>query len=345
MDEHSSRRAFLKAAAAATVAGRVRARAVDAGAPATRPARIMWTHLLHLGCNMWFDWDNPAFRDSYVNMTPNLRFDEKLWNELLPRMADAGINTVILVVADGVRYKSHPEIAVKGAWSTGRLREELARLREHGIEPIPKLNFSTTHDTWMKDYARRVSTEPYYAFCRELIAEVIELFDKPRFFHLGMDEETAAHQVGHEHVVLRQHDLWWRDFLFYVKEVERGGSRAWIWSDYVWEHPEVFFAKMPKGVLQSNWYYGRQFDRKVKAVQAYHQLDEHGYQQVPAASNHSSPQSFDLTVKYCREHLTPERLAGFMQTVWRPLTEQYRDRHLQAVEQVKETVARWNGGE
>jgi len=31
--------------------------------------------------------------------------------------------------------------------------------------------------------------------CRELIAEVVELFDSPRFFHLGYDEETAEHQA------------------------------------------------------------------------------------------------------------------------------------------------------
>jgi hypothetical protein len=103
-----------------------------------------------------------------------------------------------------------------------------------GLEPIPKLNFSTCHDYWLGPYARMVSTPKYYEVCQNLIAEVIDLFDKPRYFHLGMDEEEQKHQRWFEHVVLRQYGLWWREFEFFVKQVEKG--QGLIWSDYVWEH-------------------------------------------------------------------------------------------------------------
>jgi hypothetical protein len=56
--------------------------------------------------------------------------------------------------------------------------------------------------------------------------EVSDLFDKPRFFHLGMDEENAEDQKWLNHVVIRQHDLWWHDFYFFVDQVEKNGSRA-----------------------------------------------------------------------------------------------------------------------
>ena len=101
---------------------------------------------------------------------------------------------VVIDLGDGVRYESHPEIAVENASPVEQLREELARLRERGLEPIPKLNFSASHDIWLGPYSRQVSTEPYYAVCRDLIAEAIEIFDHPRLFHLGMDEELAHHQ-------------------------------------------------------------------------------------------------------------------------------------------------------
>ena len=39
-------------------------------------------------------------------------------------------------------YMSHPEIAVRNAWSTERLYKELEKIRNLGLEPIPKLNFS-----------------------------------------------------------------------------------------------------------------------------------------------------------------------------------------------------------
>jgi len=105
-----------------------------------------------------------------------------------------------------------------------------------------------------------VSTDIYYGVCKDLIEEVSKLFDKPRFFHLGMDEETAAHQVNHNYAVVRQGDLWWNDLYLFIAEVEKNGVRPWVWSDYAWHNAELFFKKMPKSVLQSNWYYGSEFD-------------------------------------------------------------------------------------
>ena len=81
-------------------------------------------------------------------------------------MARAGMNMLVIDLGDGIRYESHPEIAVQGAWPPARLREELARLRALGLEPIPKLNFSTAHDAWLHDYSRMVSTPAYYKVSR-----------------------------------------------------------------------------------------------------------------------------------------------------------------------------------
>ena len=171
---------------------------------------MIWANLIHLSTNMWSDAEALEWKtkNECVTYCPTLRFDTKVWNALLRRMADAGLNMVVLDLGDGVRYESHPEIAVRRAWSPERLRRELAKMRELGLEPIPKLNFSTAHDTWMGPYARQVSSDAYYGVCRDLIREVTDLFDKPRFFHLGMDEETASHQRLYEYVVLRQGDLW-----------------------------------------------------------------------------------------------------------------------------------------
>ena len=79
----------------------------------------------------------------------------------------------------------------------------------------------------------------------DLIHEVCALFDMPRFFHLGYDEETAGHQTKYSYDVVRPGELWWYDFLFFVKEVEAQGVRPWIWSDYYWNHPEEFLNRIP----------------------------------------------------------------------------------------------------
>jgi hypothetical protein len=208
-----------------------------------------------------------------------------------------------------------------------------------GLEPIPKLNFSTTHDAWLGPYSRCVSTDAYYAVCRDLIAEVCAIFDSPRFFHLGMDEESAAYQTHQEYVVVRQHGLWWSDFYFLLEQVEKAGSRAWIWSDYLWRHPVEFFANMPKLVVQSNWYYGTTFGKDALPVKAYRDLEKHGYDQIPTGSNWTYQDNFERTVAYCRKRISPERLLGFLQTPWKPTLVAEKQHHLQAIELVGKVIA------
>ena len=97
---------------------------------------------------------------------------------------------------------------------------------------------------------------------------------------------------------------------------------------------------MPKSVLQSNWYYGTKFTRDIPAVKAYHDLEEHGYDQIPTGSNWSNSKNFGLTVDYCRRPIDPVRLLGFMQAPWRPTLEVYRQHHTEALDQVAQAMAR-----
>jgi hypothetical protein len=262
-------------------------------------------------------------------------------------MATVGMNMVVIDLGDGIQYESHPEIAVKNAWTPAKLKTELAKARKLGLEPIPKLNFATTHDIWLKEYSRMVSTDIYYGVCKDLIEEVSILFDKPRFFHLGMDEELASYQVRQDYAVVRQNDLWWGDLYFYMGEVEKNGIRPWVWSDYAWHKPDVFFRKMPKSVLQSNWYYGSVFDlNKLKDankayVKLYNDLETYGYDQVPTGSNHSVPENFESTVDYCKKVVDPSRLSGFMTAPWRPTLAPCLDRHKEAISQVASAMKKF----
>ena len=311
---------------------------------------MIWCYLVHLGYNMWEDREAPPIPPGLTprlrrvlktrRATDDLRFDTPLWDELIDRMADAGVNMCLLDLGDGVRYASHPEIAVKHAWTPRRLRRELGRLRERGIEPIPKLNFSATHDAWLGAYERCVSTDTYYAVCRDLIAEVCDLFDRPRLFHLGMDEETCWHQRYSSYVVVRQGDLWWEDLRRLVHCAEAGGARAWVWSDYLWNHPGAFWRNMPRRVVQSNWYYGSVFHARRAHVRAYVDLEKHGYEQIPTGSNFSVPENFPQTVRYCAARVAPERLLGFCQTSWLPTQQAYRRHHRRALRLVAEARRR-----
>ena len=67
---------------------------------------------------MWrdrvFASSDPTPREE-VDSDPRLRFDARLCRDTLRRMADAGMNMVLLDLGDAVRYQSHPEIAIEGA--------------------------------------------------------------------------------------------------------------------------------------------------------------------------------------------------------------------------------------
>jgi hypothetical protein len=335
----TNRRDFIKQVSAAGILSSIPSVLLSQQNPSNNK---IWACLLHLSFNMWEEYRSPESPEENFRIRgylPDLQLSELLWSDALKKMAKEGLNMVVIDLGDAIKYESHPEIAVNNAWSTTRLRNELEKCRKMGLEPIPKLNFSSCHDTWLGVYSRMVSTEKYYTVCSDLIAEVIDLFDKPPFFHLGYDEEVAAYQSTYDYIVERQHDLWWHDFYFLIGEVEKRGSRPWIWSDYLWHHPDLFFKNMPKSVVQSNWYYGESFDEKQTYVKAYIDLEAHGYDQIPTGGYYesskniySSEKSMLNTVQFCDERIANSRLLGFLQTLWRPTVEEFREPILKGIE-------------
>ena len=293
--------------------------------------RLIWGCLIHLSFNMWeeYIWPGRPFR----GYRPDLELSEPLWNDAIELMGKSGVNMVVIDLGDAIRYQRHPEIAVNGAWTVARLKQELQRMRSLGIEPIPKLNFSAGHDTWMKEYSKMVSTDEYYRFCSDMIAEVCSIFGQPRLFHIGMDEEGYNMQSTYKHVVVRKNDAWWHDFMFLVKECERRHAQAWLWPDYMlWHHPDQFFSKMPKSVMQSNWYYDEEFNPEWDMVRQYIDLEKHGYDQIPTGSYHfENPKSIANTVAFAEKYFSRQHLKGFLQTWWKPTIEENRERILKGI--------------
>ena len=321
---------------------------------------MMWATLFHLGRN--FCGDNVAFKPGDDPTTSfgfrQMDFDEAIWREATDRMKKGGINTVILDLSEGVVYPSHPDLAVKGSWPAEKLKGEIARLGNLGIEAIPKLNFSTSHDDWLGEYSRMVSTKEYYRVCREIIGDVFDIFGKPRFFHIGYDEETASNQASYLFTCVRRGELWWHDFLFFVKDIEKRGARAWMWSDYMWDHEEEFLKRMPRSVLQSNWYYGRRWEGEPperpyesKRLAAFEKLDKAGFDQVPTGTNWVPPYfkkgenndaNFSGLVKHCRKHIDPKHLKGFVNASWSSvLNESRRKRVFGAIDQIAAEIRNW----
>ncbi len=304
--------------------------------------QLIWGCLIHLSFNMWeeYIWPGRPFR----GYRPDLELSETLWKDAIDLMGKSGVNMVVIDLGDAVKYKCHPEIAVNNAWTVARLKQELHYIRSLGMEPIPKLNFSAGHDTWMKEYSKMVSTDEYYRFCSDMIAEVCEIFNHPRLFHIGMDEEGYLMQSTYKHVVARKNEAWWHDFLFLVKECEHHRAKAWLWPDYMlWHHPDQFFSRMPKTVMQSNWYYDEEFNPEWDMVRQYIDLEKHGYDQILTGSYHyENPKSIGNTVAFAEQYIGKQHLKGFLQTWWKPTVEENRERILRAVSLIGEARKAYN---
>ena len=303
---------------------------------AKKPSEIRAV-LLHMGMNMWGEWRAPGEPkiEGKRYTRDEIYFSEDVWKRTIDHAQKRGFNMVVMDLGEFLAYPSHPELAVKGSWSAERMSSEVKRLKAMGLEPIPKMNFSATHHQWLKQYGRMLSTEPYYRVCADVLKDVSEIFERPRFIHLGFDEEKPENQRKRLVVCLRQNEMWWHDLLWFVGHVEKLGSRAWMFSDYGWHHPE-FIKKCPKSILQSNWYYnedavGYDVDKmkdwfKPK-LRLFADLDKAGFDQVPCPSNWMSSKlkasgrtdNSDCAgevVKYCRANIAPDRLKGFMMASW-----------------------------
>jgi hypothetical protein len=340
-----NRREFISSAASAVALGGC----TSAVSVVKKPEpKFIWSYLAHFGINSWHDvpleTQDSSLPEKWLTRccANHVRFDESSWRRLSVALAKAGCNQIIIDLAEIVEYPSHPELAVKGTWSVEKLRSEIARLRGMGFEVIPKLNFSTCHDTWLKDYHRMVSTKTYYKVCADIIKDVVEMFDYPRYFHLGYDEESAYYQSKHLFAVCRQGDLWWHDLHWFVKVTEKMGSRPWIWSDYIWRHKDEFLKRMPKSVLQSNWYYDACFDpSKMKHpyyVDAYEWLDKAGFEQVPTGSNWACNTNFADTIKYCDANCSKNLIKGYMMAPWTRTFAIHEEKSMQAIDQLAAAI-------
>lgn len=351
----TSRREFLAAAAGAAVVPRVWADA--------RRTDFIRALYLGLGNNMWCEWPTDGadlkLRES-IRPDLKLRCRDDLWRKVTDHAAAKGINTLVIDLGEGLRYPSHPELAVEGSWSPEKMRNEVARLKAMGIAAVPKLNFSTSHNGWMKDFRHMVSSAPYYRMCEDVVRDAAEIFGHPRLFHIGFDEETAHHQtevLGYPYVCVRQGEQWWHDFLHVVRTVEKTGARAWMWSDYGWHHDE-FFTRCPKSVIQSNWYYDEcnadfSLDPKVNGdahrLAEFEKLEKAGFDQIPCGTNWigsgrrkakvDADDVMGKLVRFCDRIVAPERLLGYFMAPWAPLdTEENAAKNVRGVDLLEDAL-------
>jgi hypothetical protein len=259
--------------------------------------------------------------------------DMDVWRRQVDFCRAQGLNTVFIDIGEAYSFPSHPELWVKGGFGCDELRAELDYIRSLGMEAVPKLNFSTGHDQWLREYHYKTSTPEYYRVVKDLIRDVCEVFAGPRFFHIGYDEEIYAACKDRRLCVMRTGEQWWKDVLHCIGEVEQNGAQAMLWSDNICSMREKYLKRMPKSVLQVPWYYGKDFspektawdssyegrqDWKVQRnlAASIKELANAGFDILPCTSNWSSDEAADAMLAYCRKNVDPERIKGYFTAPW-----------------------------
>lgn len=286
-------------------------------------SKKMWGYMLHMTSNNWSerpytDYPIDYHRDQSLRL--KLHFDERTWNRIVDELVGIGANTLLVDVEDGMRYDSHPEIAVEGCWPKEKMRAEVRRLKDLGFTLIPKLNFSATHDTWLKDWQEKIGTPEYRKMCGELIDEVCDVFDHPKFFHIGTDEETAElkEQWGLKHC--RSAEVWWTDVLAMIAAVERNGARVCMWESTAMSRTEEFFRRCPRSVVITPTYYNYE---RIADINSTHptllfikRLAENGFDVLPGGSNWNCEENFRETVAWCERNVDRSHILGYLMLPW-----------------------------
>lgn len=288
----------------------------------------LWAILLHFGCNMWRKEGsfNCHLKDEEESIYRDFLYtDKETWEKVTSFLPSCGINTVLIDMGEGVQYDSHPELAVKGSWTKDEFREELNRLRSLGLTPLPKFNFSAGHNAFMKEHAYTVGTDRYNQVCCDLISEVCDLFNRPEFFHLGLEEEDMESQGSQPVAFVRPPYKKTADALVLFEACRKNGVRPWIWVDpdtiKGFGGEDAFQNNVPKDVLISNWYYGIIKDsadicQTNERAALYQKIGQWGYEQVPTASTWSWYLNAKQTMRFCKQHVESSSIRGFMTAPW-----------------------------
>ncbi len=298
----------------------------------------IWCFTMQLGYNMWRDAGSvPETRGPFQceatgHYHHELMCDKTVWRRVIDLLPGFGVNTVLIDIGEGLQYESHPELAIPGSWTKEELKAELDHIRALGMDPIPKLNFSSYHDAWLGGNLPAKGSDAYHKLVKDLIDEVAELFGKIDFFHVGMDEEYLStlgfwdkpwwqNRYERTNSKPRTEEEYWNDVHFMIECIEKLGARAWLSGDWYSAHKEGYEEKMPKSVVLSlsyfdfgiNSYNGKYAPRPI--YDDIHGLHDLGYDQIHIGSNFTCHENLPQFVYYFMSTgIADDQLLGFNAT-------------------------------
>lgn len=274
--------------------------------------------------------------------------DAKALMAEVPKLAEQGVNALVIEINYRFKFQSHPELRQEPALSMEMAHALAKRCRSHGITPIPLFN-CLGHQSWeektfplLKEYPELDETPGAYPnneeiYCRswcpqhpkvngivfDLFTDLIEAFDA-KAFHVGMDEVFL---IGSKHCPRCRDDdpadLFaeavndYHDFL-----VEKHGLVMLMWGDRLLNAEKMGYSRweaskngthgaiddIPKDIIICDWHYGTR--KKYPSIPFFL---ERGFRVWPAG--YDSVPATEALIQSAKQH-NDRNMLGHLSTTW-----------------------------
>lgn len=284
------------------------------------------------GCSI-VDWPSLKFRGVHL-FTGNraLPFHKKLIDRILSRYK---INNIILEV-DFMKWKSDPEIAVDFSAEQADVKRDIDYARQRFIEVSPLLQSlgHCDHLFWAgknrdiaeypeHPYSYCASNPRTYPYVFKLYDEVIELFGRPKFVHIGHDEvyEPGGFPKCAECKKRSAEQIFVDDTQKVSEHLAKHGARVMMWGDMMLargDAPDATNAsspemarwirdRMPKDAIITDWHYAAGKPEEFKSLEIFM---KEGRQAI--ASTWYTPQNIEAFANQAKK----VGALGLLQTTW-----------------------------
>jgi len=183
------------------------------------------------------DWPDIQARGMHLQMSFQTS-SEDLIKRTIDAMAELGFNFVVLEVGGRFESRKHPECARKPWWTQEQIRSLVKYAKSRGIDPIPGINgighVDRSFNICVVDKKLMNIADPkFYGLYFDMLDELVELFDKPRFFHLGTDEfHLKGVDLELAKLSGKSGGEYYAEFLDKASEHLKGkGVKAVVWHD------------------------------------------------------------------------------------------------------------------
>ncbi len=262
-------------------------------------------------------------------------FDVNLGRDMVRALGEAGFNMLIIDLADGVAYRTFPELKRHYSVPMSVLEELVACARQEGLEVVPKLNFSKSkeprqnHNYWFRPYCELPDSDAYWAKALQLTDEVIEVTKPERYFFVGMDEDFQRTPTEYVSTLRALHE-----------GLAERGLRTVMWNDTAHLSAGTFGCVEKALAAEDNaatdivhvlWDYGPLEARVAERVQ---DMRSKGLEVWIA------PGSRPDDVEQWKQLALQTGCSGLVMTAWAPVTERSRRRFLDGIGRVGPIYAR-----